>query len=57
MECSAVIAVAARPDPLDNRLLRLDHAGEHGAVNLYRGQRRLAWLPARTLLPQLRAFQ
>lgn len=57
MELPTVAAVAARTDPIGNRLLRVDHAGEHGAVNIYRGQRWLAWLTARTLLPQLRAFQ
>jgi ubiquinone biosynthesis monooxygenase Coq7 len=38
-------------------MLKVDHAGEHGAVNIYRGQRLVCRLTARDLLPELREFQ
>ncbi|GAB2524804.1 demethoxyubiquinone hydroxylase family protein [Lysobacter humi (ex Lee et al. 2017)] len=42
---------------LGSRIIRVNHAGEHGAVNIYRGQRILAALTARSILPELAHFQ
>jgi ubiquinone biosynthesis monooxygenase Coq7 len=39
-----------------NRALKIDHAGEHGAVNIYAGQIFAARLMARQLVPELREF-
>jgi ubiquinone biosynthesis monooxygenase Coq7 len=46
-----------RGEKLGDRILKVNHAGEHGAVNIYRGQRLASrWrLPA--LLAQLHEFQ
>ena len=40
-----------------DRVLKVDHAGEHGAVNIYAGQMLVARLTARDLVPQLAEFQ
>lgn len=42
---------------LAERILRVNHAGEHGAVNIYAGQRFIAQLTSRRLLPELAEFQ
>lgn len=39
------------------RILKVNHAGEHGAVNIYAGQIATARLRARALLPQLAEFK
>ena len=51
--------IAARLAPgetLGDRVLRVDHAGEHGAVCVYRAQRRLARWTAPDLLPEIDDF-
>ena len=53
------MTIAARLAPgetLGDRVLRVDHAGEHGAVCVYTAQRRLARWSAPHLLPQIDAF-
>jgi len=39
------------------RILKVNHAGEHGAVNIYAGQIAMARLRARNLLPELTRFK
>lgn len=39
------------------RILKVNHAGEHGAVNIYAGQIAMARLRARDLLPKLMRFK
>ena len=39
------------------RILKVNHAGEHGAVSIYTGQIAVARFRARTLLPELRSFK
>jgi 3-demethoxyubiquinol 3-hydroxylase len=41
---------------LGDRILKVDHAGEHGAVNIYRAQILMARWTAPPLVPQLRHF-
>jgi ubiquinone biosynthesis monooxygenase Coq7 len=43
--------------PLGNRILKVNHAGEHGAVSIYTGQILLARLTARDLLAELIEFR
>jgi len=47
--------VAARTLP--GRLIKVNHAGEHGAVNIYRAQALVCRLTAPNLVPQLREFR
>ena len=42
---------------LGDRILKVVHAGEHGAVNIYRGQRIGAFLRPRSLRNELAEFQ
>jgi ubiquinone biosynthesis monooxygenase Coq7 len=52
--------LSARLNPgegLGDRVLKVNHAGEHGAVNIYAGQILVASLTAPDMLPQLREFQ
>ncbi|HET7842967.1 MAG TPA: demethoxyubiquinone hydroxylase family protein [Xanthomonadales bacterium] len=42
---------------LGNRILRVDHAGEHGAVSIYTGQIVAARITAPSLLAELREFR
>ena len=52
--------LSARLNPgegLGDRVLKVNHAGEHGAVNIYAGQILFASLTARDMLAQLREFQ
>jgi ubiquinone biosynthesis monooxygenase Coq7 len=42
---------------LGNRILKVDHAGEHGAVSIYSGQILAARLTARSMLAELREFR
>ena len=39
------------------KMIKVDHTGENGAVNIYRAQRLAASIRARSLLPQLKEFQ
>jgi 3-demethoxyubiquinol 3-hydroxylase len=48
---------AVQHTDLGNRILKVNHAGEHGAVNIYTGQIFLARLTARNVLPELREFR
>jgi 3-demethoxyubiquinol 3-hydroxylase len=43
--------------PLANRILKVNHAGEHGAVNIYRGQAFVCRWRASDLIPQLLEFK
>jgi 3-demethoxyubiquinol 3-hydroxylase len=42
---------------LGDRILKVNHAGEHGAINIYSGQLALAWLTAPGLVPELREMR
>ncbi|MDR7376064.1 ubiquinone biosynthesis monooxygenase Coq7 [Rhodoferax ferrireducens] len=42
---------------LGSRMLRVNHAGEHGAVNIYAGQILAARLTASSLVPELAEFK
>jgi len=42
---------------LPHRLIKVDHAGEHGAVNIYKAQAVVCRLTAPGLVPTLRAFR
>lgn len=42
---------------LGDRIMKVNHAGEHGAVNIYRGQVFMARLTARHMLDQLKECQ
>jgi ubiquinone biosynthesis monooxygenase Coq7 len=44
-------------ETLGDRILKVDHAGEHGAVNIYAGQIAVARLLHRPLVGQLEEFQ
>lgn len=49
---------ATLPDPeFANRVLRVNHAGEHGAVNIYAGQIFVARLTAPTVVSELLEFK
>jgi len=39
------------------KMIKVDHTGENGAVNIYRAQRLVAHVRARHLIPQLTEFQ
>ena len=39
------------------RIMKVNHAGEHGAVNIYAGQIAVARLRARSLVPELAEFK
>jgi ubiquinone biosynthesis monooxygenase Coq7 len=53
----ALTAAHRRAQGFAERVLKVDHAGEHGAVNIYAGQLLLARLTAPTLVPELAEFQ
>lgn len=44
-------------EPLANRILRVDHGGEHGAVNIYEAQAFICAWRAPDLVDELRAFR
>jgi ubiquinone biosynthesis monooxygenase Coq7 len=44
-------------ETLGDRFLKVNHAGEHGAVHIYAGQILMARLTARAMLPALREFK
>jgi len=39
------------------KMIKVDHTGENGAVNIYRAQRLISHIRARHLIPQLTEFQ
>jgi ubiquinone biosynthesis monooxygenase Coq7 len=52
--------IAQGPESLGDRILRVDHAGENGAVNIYRGQRwicRWLWRDQVDLLTSFQAHE
>jgi 3-demethoxyubiquinol 3-hydroxylase len=51
----AITAVTART--LGDRIIKVDHAGEHGAVNIYSGQIFMARLTAREMVDELTEFR
>lgn len=51
-----LVARLAPGETLGDRVLRVDHAGEHGAVCVYRAQRRLARWTARGLIAEIDEF-
>ncbi len=42
---------------LGDRILKVNHAGEHGAISIYSGQLALAWLTAPKLVPELQEMR
>lgn len=52
-----VVARLNAGEKLGDRILKVVHAGEHGAVNIYRGQRIGAFLGPKILRDELAAFQ
>ena len=44
-------------ESLGDRVMKVNHAGEHGAVCIYRGQRWVASIVAPALIDELHAFQ
>lgn len=42
---------------ISEKMIKVDHAGENGAVNIYRAQKLMAYLRAPSLLPDLAEFQ
>lgn len=46
-----------RGSALGGRILKVDHAGEQGAVNIYRAQILMARWTAPSLVPELREFK
>jgi ubiquinone biosynthesis monooxygenase Coq7 len=64
-QCRCRIAMAAiaklgklRPaDTVAEKMIKVDHAGENGAVNIYRAQKLVAAFRARSLVGQLAEFQ
>ena len=53
----SVAANVTRVAPLGDRILKVDHAGEHGAVAIYTGQILLARLTAPSLVAELEHFR
>jgi 3-demethoxyubiquinol 3-hydroxylase len=54
------VELTARLNPgesLADRILKVNHAGEHGAVNIYRGQALVCRLRSRALIGELQEFQ
>jgi ubiquinone biosynthesis monooxygenase Coq7 len=52
-----IVARLHRGESLGDRILKVNHAGEHGAVNIYRGQAAASRVRAPGIIPQLRDFQ
>nr|WP_091664796.1 demethoxyubiquinone hydroxylase family protein [Massilia sp. PDC64] len=49
---------STQPPAIDpGRIIKVNHAGEHGAVNIYAGQIAIARLRARSLVPELAEFK
>lgn len=58
--CVAAVTISARlkkGEPLANRILRVDHGGEHGAVHIYKAQAFICTWRAPDLVDELRAFR
>jgi 3-demethoxyubiquinol 3-hydroxylase len=51
------VAYRVASSSLPGRLIKVNHAGEHGAVNIYRAQSLVCRLTAPELVAQLREFQ
>lgn len=49
--------MSRRAKTISEKMIKVDHTGENGAVNIYRAQRLTAQIRARHLLPQLVHFQ
>ncbi|HEY0628034.1 MAG TPA: demethoxyubiquinone hydroxylase family protein [Sphingomicrobium sp.] len=47
---------ATTSTPLGNRILKVDHAGEHGAISVYRAQRWIARWRSPSMVPELNEF-
>lgn len=45
------------PTTWGDRVMKVNHAGEHGAIQIYTGQIFMARFTARALVPELRAFR
>jgi 3-demethoxyubiquinol 3-hydroxylase len=57
-ETAAAISGQLRPaSTIAEKMIKVDHAGENGAVNIYRAQRLVARIRAPRLLKQLEEFQ
>jgi ubiquinone biosynthesis monooxygenase Coq7 len=54
MELTAQVSPAS---DLGNRILKVNHAGEYGAISIYAGQIFMARLTARSMVGQLQEFQ
>jgi 3-demethoxyubiquinol 3-hydroxylase len=54
---AAISARLKRGEPLANRILRVDHGGENGAVNIYKAQALICTWRAPALVEELRAFR
>ena len=50
------VAMRSSGDSIGDRIMKVNHAGEHGAVSIYRGQIFMARWTAPSTLPQLRLF-
>lgn len=60
MNCGPAVAISARlnrGEPLANRLLRVDHGGENGAVNIYKAQALVCGWRAPDLIKELESFR
>jgi 3-demethoxyubiquinol 3-hydroxylase len=59
-DASTASAPAAQPSraiDLGSRILKVNHAGEHGAINIYSGQILLARFTARAMVEELKEFR
>jgi len=52
-----LIAQSAATNELGDRIIKVNHAGEHGAINIYSGQIFMARLTARGMVTQLTEFR
>ena len=52
-----IVARLDRGESLGDRILKVNHAGENGAINIYRGQVFISRLRAPTLVSELQGFQ
>lgn len=60
MSAGTVLALSGKPRraaTIAEKMIKVDHAGENGAVNIYRGQRLAAMARAPSLSKQLTEFQ
>lgn len=53
----SAIAAISTDSELGSRILKVNHAGEHGAVNIYAGQIRMARYTAAHMLDELAGFR